>query len=86
MSFGTSFSHDTNGDSIWTNIYVGGAAVTGSEQQWRRGAAQGNVAGTHNYSNFPITLASTANVEIHWRTDGATATSTNRYLSLIKVG
>jgi hypothetical protein len=85
LSFGTSFNHSSNGSSILTTIYVGGAAVTGSEQAWTRGNAQGNVYGTHNYAGFPITLATTATVEIRWQTDNATATSTNRYMSLIKV-
>ena len=85
LNFGTSFNHSSNGSYIYTNIYVGGAAVTGSEQAWKRGNAQGDVASTHNYAGFPITLATTATVEIYWRTDGATATSTNRYMSLIQV-
>ena len=86
LSFGTSLQHSSNGAQTFTTIYVGGAAVAGSEQEWRRGTAQGDVATTHNYAGFPITLASTANVEIRWRTSSATATSTNRYISLIKVG
>ena len=86
LSFGTSLQHSSNGSQTFTTIYVGGAAVTGSEQEWRRGTAQGDVAVTHNYAGFPITLASTANVEIRWRTSTSTATSTNRYMSLIKVG
>jgi len=85
LSFGTSFEHSSNGDNIYTNIYVGGSAVTGSEQHWRRGNAQGNISSTHNYSGFPITLATTATVEIRWRTDSATATSENPYMTLIKV-
>ena len=86
LNFGTSLQHSSNGSSTYTTIYVGGAAVTGSEQEWRRGNAQGDVASTHNYAGFPITLATTATVEIRWRTTASTATSTNRYLSLIKVG
>ena len=86
LNFGTSLSHSSNGSQTFTTIYVGGAAVAGSEQEWRRGTAQGDVATTHNYAGFPITLASTATVEIRWRTTSATATSTNRYISLIKVG
>jgi len=85
LSFGTSFEHSTNGDQIWTNIYVGGTIVSGSEQHWRRGAAQGDISSTHNYSGFPITLASTATVDIRWRTAGATASAENPYMSLIKV-
>ena len=85
LSFGTSFNHSSNGSSIATTIYVGGVAVTNSAQAWTRGAAQGNVYGTHNYAGFPITLASTVTVDIRWQTDTATATSTNRYMSLIKV-
>jgi hypothetical protein len=86
LNFGTSLEHTANSDQIFTNIYVGGVAVTGSEQHWRRGAAQGNVSSTHNYSGFPITLATTSTVEIRWRTDGATASAENPYMSLIKVG
>jgi len=85
LSFGTSFNHSSNGSSIVTTIYVGGSPVANSAQAWTRGSAQGNVYGTHNYAGFPITVASTANVEIYWQTDSATATSTNRYMSLIKV-
>ena len=85
LSFGTSFEHSSNGDQIFTNIYVGGAAVTGGEQHWRRGAAQGDISSTHNYSGFPITLGTTATVEIRWRTDSATASGENPYMSLIKV-
>jgi hypothetical protein len=85
LSFGTSLNHSSNGASILTTIYVGGAAVTNSPQAWTRGNAQGNVYTTHNYAGFPITLATTATVEIRWQTDNSTATSTNRYMSLIKV-
>jgi len=85
LSFGTSLEHSANSDQIFTNIYVGGAAVSGGEQHWRRGAAQGNISSTHNYANFPITLASTSTVEIRWRTDGATASAENPYMTLIKV-
>jgi len=85
LSFGTSFEHSSNGDQIYTNIYVGGAAVTGSEQHWRRGAAQGDISSTHNYTNFPITLSSISTVEIRWRTVSATASAENPYMSLIKV-
>lgn len=85
LSFGTSFNHSTNGDTIITRIFVGGIEVTNSSQIWTRGNAQGNVTTTHNYANFPITVASTSSVEIRWETDGPTATSTNRYMSLIKV-
>jgi len=86
VGFGTSLNHSANGDSIITSIYVGGVQVTGSPQAWTRGNAQGNVYSTQNYGNFPITVASTADVEIRWQTTSATATSTNRYLSLLKVG
>ena len=85
LSFGTSFNHSSNGSSIVTTIYVGGSPVANSSQTWARGNAQGDVYGTHNYVGFPITVASTANVEIRWQTDNSTATSTNRYMSLIKV-
>jgi len=85
LSFGTSFNHSANGSSIVTTIYVDGSPVANSAQAWTRGNAQGNVYGTHNYAGFPITVASTANVEIYWQTDNSTATSTNRYMSLIKV-
>jgi hypothetical protein len=86
LSFGTSLEHSANSDNIYTNIYVGGVPITGSEQHWRRGAAQGNVSSTHNYSGFPITLATTATIEIRWRSDGATASAANPYMTLIKVG
>ena len=85
LSFGTTFNHSQNGASITTSIYVGGTQVTNSSQQWMRGNAQGNVTTTHNYAGFPITVATTGNVEIYWQTDNATATSANRYMSLIKV-
>ena len=85
LSFGATFEHSATGDQIYTNIYVGGTAVTGSEQHWRRGGSQGNISSTHNYSGFPITLATTATVEIRWRTDGATASAENPYMTLIKV-
>jgi len=85
LSFGTSLNHSSNSSNIVTTIYVDGSPVANSAQAWTRGSAQGNVYGTHNYAGFPITVASTANVEIYWQTDSATATSTNRYMSLIKV-
>jgi len=85
LSFGTSFEHSSNNDQIYTNVYVAGAAVSGSEQHWRRGASQGNISSTHNYANYPITLASTSTVEIRWRTDTATASAENPYMTLIKV-
>lgn len=44
-----------------------------------------SIVTTHNYSNFVITLATTQTVEIRWRTSEGTATSTNRYLTLLKV-
>ena len=86
LSFGTSLNHSSNGASIDTTIYVDGNPVANSGQHWQRGNAQGNVYGTHNYSGFPITVDITSTVEIRWLTSAATATSTNRYLSLIKVG
>lgn len=85
LSFGTVFNHSANGANVTTTIYVGGSPVTNSSQVWARGNAQGDVTGTHNYSGFPITVATTGNVEIYWQTSTATATSTNRYMSLIKV-
>jgi len=85
LSFGTSFNHSSNGSQIITSIYVGGTQVTNSSQTWARGNAQGDVYGTHNYAGFPITVATTATVDIRWQTDSPTATSTNRYISLIKV-
>jgi len=85
VSFGTSLSHSSNGSNIVTTIYVGGSPVANSEQAWTRGTAQGNIYTTHTYAGFPITVATTGNVEIYWQTDAATATSTNRYMSLIKV-
>ena len=85
LSFGTAFNHSSNGANVTTTIYVGGSPVTNSSQVWARGNAQGDVTGTHNYSGFPITVATTGNVEIYWQTSTATATSTNRYMSLIKV-
>jgi len=86
LSFGTSLSHTSNNGHVITTIYVGGVAVPNSLMTWERGAAQGNIIGTHTYANYPITVASTATVDIRWQTDAATATSTNRYMSLIKVG
>jgi len=85
LSFGTSLSHSSNGSNIVTTIYVGGSPVANSAQAWTRGAAQGNIYTTHTYAGFPITVTTTGNVEIYWQTDSATATSTNRYISLIKV-
>ena len=85
LSFGTSLSHSSNGSNIVTTIYVGGSPVANSTQVWTRGTAQGNINTTHTYAGFPITVTTTGNVEIYWQTDSATATSTNRYISLIKV-
>lgn len=84
VGYGTSLSHGSGNASIYTNIYVGGVVATGSEMRWKRGSGEGNIRTTHNYSNFVITLATTQTVEIRWRSSTGTATSTNRYLTLLK--
>jgi hypothetical protein len=86
VSHGTSLSHSTASATITTSIYVGGSLVTNSELTWQRGGSQAAVISNHGYSNFVITLASPATVQIRWRTPSATATSnTNRYLTLLRV-
>ncbi len=86
LSFGNTFNHSSNGESILTTIYVGGVEVTNSLMGWTRGNAQGDIYTSQGYSNYPITLGTTSTIEIRWRTTSATATSTNRYLSLLKTG
>ena len=86
LSQGTTLRHNQSNQTIYTNIYVGGTAVTNSELRWNRGGSQGDIATNHGYSNFLITLATTATVDIRWRTTAGTATSyDNRYLTLLKV-
>lgn len=82
LSFGTTLSHSAGGALIYTSIYVGGTQQTASGMSWTR--PNQAVMTTHNYSNFVITLATTQSVEIRWRTTTATATATNRYLTLLK--
>jgi hypothetical protein len=82
VGYGNYFNHGNSNGQIYTTIYVGGTAQTGSEMRWTRGNQ--NIFITHNYSNFVITLATTQTVEIRWRTSTGTATSTNRYLTLLK--
>jgi len=83
FNYGSYVNHNTNNGQIFTQIYVGGTAQTGSEMEWQRGNR--STTATHNYAGFIITLNDTTNVEIRWRTNGGTATSTNRYLTLLKV-
>lgn len=83
VGYGTSLTHNIQERDIFTSIYIGGVAVTNSEMNWRRGNKP--LRATHNYANFPITLNTTSTVEIRWRTTSGTATSTNRYLTLLKV-
>ena len=85
VGYGNWMRHNSANGEITTQIYVGGTAQTGSEMLWSRGGNQGNTNGLMVYSNFVITLATTATVEIRWRTSTGTATSTNRYLTLLKV-
>ena len=87
VGYGNYFSHGTNNASIFTSIFVGGTAQAVSEMEWNDtgGGPAPRISTTHNYSNFVITLASTQTVEIRWRTSTGTATSTNRYLTLLKV-
>ena len=84
LNYGNWLSHGSNNGTIYTSIFVGGTAVGGSEMQWNR--PNQSITATHVYAGFPITLAATANVEIRWRTDNGTATSTNRYITLLRVG
>jgi hypothetical protein len=58
--------------------------VTGSEQNWKRGATQGNITTTHNHAGFPITIGTTSTVEIRWRVSTGTGTSENRNMTLLK--
>jgi len=84
VNFGTSLSHSTTG-IITTSIYANNALVANSELIFQRGNQ--SVIAQHGYSNFKITLATTQNVEIRWRTSTGTATAnTNRYMTLLKVG
>ena len=85
VGYGNWLSHGSSNAEITTQIYVGGTAQTGSEMLWSRGGNQGNTNGLITYSNFVITLATTQTVEIRWRTNTGTATSNNRYLTLLKV-
>lgn len=82
LSFGTSFYNNTNGAFIYTTIYVNGTAINGTLQGWKRGNQ--DIQATHNYANFPLTLTATSTVEIRWRTTAGTASSSNRYLTLLK--
>ena len=43
LSFGNTFNHSSNGESILTTIYVGGVEVTNSLMGWTRGNAQGDI-------------------------------------------
>jgi hypothetical protein len=83
LSTGSWFSHGSNNGTIYISIYVGGTQITNSEMQWNR--PNQSISATHVLANFPITLATTATVEIRWRTTTGTASSTNRYLSLLKI-
>jgi hypothetical protein len=84
-NFGTSLSHGSINAEGFTSVYVGGVQVTDSERSWLRGGGQGNIRTTHDLSGFPITLTTTATVEIRWRTSTGTLTSTNRHFSLLRV-
>lgn len=89
LSFGGWVTHSNGNSEIFMEIYVNGTAVAGSEMKFKRGSAAGpgggsTTEGTFNYANFPITVGANQTVEIRWRTDAATATITNRYLSIIK--
>jgi hypothetical protein len=84
LNYGNWVQHGSSNAQIYTTIYIGGVAQTNSEMMFRRGASQGNVAATHVIAGYLITLGTTATVEIRWRTNTGTATSTNRYLTLLK--
>lgn len=84
LSYGTWVGHGSANAQIYTEIYVGGAPVTGSEMMWSRGGNQGDTNGLVTYNNYVITLGATATVQIRWRTNTGTATSNNRYLTLLK--
>jgi len=83
-NFGTSLSHNSTNSNIWISIYVNGTQVVASERIWQRGGVQANIIAGVDLAGFPLTITTTSTVEIRWRTDAATATSTNRHFTLLR--
>lgn len=81
VNFGTSMSSGNNGSGSVTVINVDGNDILASEMTFIRG---GGSASMTSYSNYLITVSS-GSVKIRWRATSNTATSTNRYLTVIKV-
>jgi hypothetical protein len=84
VHFQGSVEHSSNSSTIWTSIYAGGTQVAASEREYRRGAAQGDVA-----SSFACMAIVTVNgaqaIQGQWRTDTATATAHEHQLMYMRV-
>ena len=85
LNFGTSFSHSSAAGTGITTIYVANASIGNSAMSWQRGGTSGNFVSVHVYSGYPVVVSVQGRVEIRWRTSGATLSSGNRYMTLMKI-
>lgn len=80
-----SVEHTSNNDSIFAAIFKGGSIVAASEREFRRGAGQGDVAGTFHCIAV-VTVDGSEAIEGMWKEQvGGTATMHQRQMLLEKV-
>lgn len=83
FSFGGWMSQSIKQGEIFTEIYVNGTPVSGSEMKFKIGRINN---GTHNYSNFPLNnVPNNGTVEVKWKVNRGTGTITNRYFTIFKI-
>ena len=82
--FQGSLEHSAGNNSIFTSIYVDGVQEAGSEREFRRGGAQGDVAASFN-GMARVTVDGTQAIEGRWRTTSSTATAFERQLKIKRV-
>ena len=90
FSFGGWMEQSVNQAEIFTQIYVNGTPVSGSEMKFKIGRIGGGAAApinaTHNYCNFPLNnIPNNATVEVRWRVNEGTGTINNRYFTIYKI-
>ena len=90
FSFGGWMQQSDSQGEIFTEIYLNGSSIAGSEMKFRTGIVGGgnitDINATHNYSNFPINITTNnSTVEVRWRVNFGTGTITNRYFTIFKI-
>lgn len=89
FSFGGWMEQSQSHAEIFTQIYVNGTPVSGSEMKFKIGRVGGGnraeISTSHNYCNFPLNnIPNNTTVEVRWKVNTGTGTINNRYFTIFK--